>query len=30
MLEKLKIPAEGLEAQGRLMYSDYGKILLLK
>ena len=26
MLEKLSVPAEGLEAQGRLMYNDYGKI----
>lgn len=30
MLEKLKVPAEGLEARGRLMYSDYGKFLRLR
>ena len=29
MLEKLKVPADGLEARGRLMYNDYGKILPL-
>lgn len=25
MLEILKVPAEGLEARGRLMYNDYGE-----
>ena len=30
MLEKLKVPAEGLEARGRLMYSDFGKFLHIR
>ena len=26
MLEKLQVPADGLEARGRLMYNDYGRL----